>query len=153
VSLTSLIVLVHSILDLAFNAAAGAAAAATGALANGSIPTGEIVRLGALAGVIGSGVHKYCQLVSMSSNRTQLLMASKFGVPFVVTLAITQKAIATSMSNDSMFEIFGSHLSVIAPDSLLIAALAAGVPLMAGTAISWSQSKLEMFYQILTLNI
>jgi hypothetical protein len=117
VSLTSHIVLLHSgrsILDLAFNAAAGAAAAATGAHVSGGALTGEIVRLGALAGVIGSGILNFCLLVSMTaSNRVSVIMmlaTSTFGMAFIVILAISQRTIDASMSNNSTSEIFGSHI-------------------------------------------
>ncbi|KAG8803251.1 hypothetical protein FRC18_007350, partial [Serendipita sp. 400] len=112
--------IVLSILDLGFNAAAGAAAAATGAHVNGNRTTEEIVRLGALAGVMKSGILNYSLLVSSTSSSSaslaMMFATSTFGMAFVVTLAMAEKTIHTI------------------PDPLLIGALAAGAPLTAGGA-------------------
>ncbi|KAG8827890.1 hypothetical protein FRC17_007693 [Serendipita sp. 399] len=111
-----------SILDLGFNAAAGAAAAATGAHVNGSPTTTQVLRLGALAGVIKSGVFNYSFLISsMSSGSTAFVMmltGSTFGIAFIVTNAIAQRVLHA------------------VPDSLLIAALATAAPLTVGGAVS-----------------
>ncbi|KAG8827891.1 hypothetical protein FRC17_007694 [Serendipita sp. 399] len=108
--------IVLSILDLGFNAAAGAAAAATGAHVNGNGSTKEIVRLGALAGFMKSGILNYSLLVSSTSSSTVsfavMFATSTFGMAFIVTLAMAEKTI---------------HM---------IGALAAGAPLTAGGAIA-----------------
>ncbi|KAG8828183.1 hypothetical protein FRC17_007592 [Serendipita sp. 399] len=123
--------IVLSILDLGFNAAAGAAAAATGAHVNGNGSTKEIVRLGALAGVIKSGILNYSLLVSSISSSpvsvAVIFATSTFGMAFIVTLAMAEKTI---------------HMT---PDSLLIGALAAGAPLTAGGAIASSTATVGGF--------
>ncbi|KAG8856833.1 hypothetical protein FRB91_000283 [Serendipita sp. 411] len=110
-----------SILDLGFNAAAGAAAAATGAHVNGNPTTGEILRIGAWAAVIKSGILNYSMLTFiMSTSATNVIIlfaTTSFGSAFVVTLAVTQRVLHST------------------PDALLIGALAAGAPLTLGGAI------------------
>ncbi|KAG8811142.1 hypothetical protein FRC17_002613, partial [Serendipita sp. 399] len=84
-----------AILDLGFNAAAGAAAAATGAHVNGSPITGEVIRIGAWAAVIKSGILNYSFLVFiMSTSATSMIISfasTTFGIAFVVTLAVAQR--------------------------------------------------------------
>jgi hypothetical protein len=90
--------------DLAINAAAGAAAAATGAHVNGTPLTEKILQLGALGGVIKSGVLNFAILIASTTGFfTSLLLViitSSFGVTLLVTLALTQKVMYESKSFD-----------------------------------------------------
>jgi len=85
------------LLDFAFCATAGAAAAAAGAHSNGSEVTADIVRLGALAGVISSGILNFCAFVSSFTVHTMqfalMFGVSSFGIAFLVVLAIGQRVL------------------------------------------------------------
>ncbi|OCK81568.1 hypothetical protein K432DRAFT_392041 [Lepidopterella palustris CBS 459.81] len=105
--------------DLAFCAAAGAAAAATGAHANGDTVTAYIVQTGALGGVIASGILGVCifmfKTASSITKTIFQLAVLPIGTAFAVALAIGNR-------------IFGET-----PNAILIGAVAAGGPLFYGS--------------------
>ena len=84
-------------MDFTFNAAAGVAAAATGAHVNGSALTTEVVRLGALAGLISSGIVNFCSFVTGFTKGTLqfglTICMTSFGLSFLVVFAIGQRAL------------------------------------------------------------
>jgi len=84
-------------MDLGWNALAGVAAARTGARVNGSQITGDVVRIGAIAGVIKSGVLNFSLLISKSNQdiiaSTTIFGLSSFGISFIVTVAIAQQVL------------------------------------------------------------
>lgn len=103
-------------LDIAVNASAGPAAVATGAHMNGSILTARALQLGALAGVTKSGILGFISLMSRAGLGTPawvllVLLGTSFGICVLVTAEISSLVL-----NDT-------------PDSLLIAALVAAIPL------------------------
>ncbi|KAH8807626.1 hypothetical protein F5884DRAFT_789716 [Xylogone sp. PMI_703] len=108
--------LVCSVLDLGWCALAGVAAASAGAHANGTAITKHILQLGALAGVIKSGVSNcyllYCKSSAYPGARFLMSIAGVFGVMFILTSAIAQRA---------FHEV---------PNALSMAALAASAPLL-----------------------
>lgn len=90
-----------AVIDVPINAAAGAAAAAAGAHVNGSEKTADIIRLGALGGIIKSGILNFTVLVCLTSTSTfhhliMTLLSSPFGMAMVVTLYLSQKALGGS---------------------------------------------------------
>ena len=93
-----LVAFIAAIIDIPINAAAGAAAAAAGAHVNGSEKTVDIVRLGALGGVIKSGILNFTCLVCLTSTNhfhylVMTFLLSPFGMAMVVTLYLSQKAL------------------------------------------------------------
>ncbi|KAK4169733.1 hypothetical protein QBC43DRAFT_351812 [Cladorrhinum sp. PSN259] len=123
-------------IDMAFCAAAGAGAVAAGAHANGDEVTGFALRTGALAGVIASGTIGYSHFV-WKSGRTMVAMAvllfsTWLGTAFIVALVVCGRVLGET------------------PNAILLAALAAGGPMMIGNAwyipgsadkaIAWNQN-------------
>ncbi|RYP14042.1 hypothetical protein DL767_010439 [Monosporascus sp. MG133] len=111
-----------SVLDLAINAAAGAAAAATGAHVNGDPTTRLVLQTGAWAGVSKSGVLNFTVLISMTTDNIfvkvlMIVLGSPFGQALLVTLAVGQKILGRIVNE------------------LLIAAAAAAAPLTAGSVM------------------
>ena len=86
-----------AVLDLGWNALAGIAASRTGAHVNGNPITSEVVRVGALAGVIKSGVLNFSLLVARANTdivaSTLIFGLSSFGIAFIVTVAIAQEVL------------------------------------------------------------
>ena len=84
-------------MDFTFNATAGVAAAATGAHVNGSAVTAKVVRLGALAGLISSGILNFCSFVTGFTKGTLqfglTIGMTSFGLSFLVVFAIGQQAL------------------------------------------------------------
>ncbi|CRG85088.1 hypothetical protein PISL3812_02224 [Talaromyces islandicus] len=111
-----------SVLDLGISAAAGAAAAATGAHVNGDATTAQILRLGALGGLIKSGILNAAVLLCLTAGNNIFLLVllafagSSFGSAVLATSVIALRSLGD------------------VPNELLIAAVAAGAPLTAGTA-------------------
>ncbi|GFF56460.1 hypothetical protein IFM46972_10521 [Aspergillus udagawae] len=111
-----------SVLDLGISAAAGTAAAATGAHVHGNEITAQILRLGALGGLIKSGILNAATLLALVSDNIFVLVllcfaGSSFGAAVLATSIIALKSLGD------------------VPNELLIAAAAAGAPLTAGTAV------------------
>ncbi|KAI9743097.1 MAG: hypothetical protein M1818_003392 [Claussenomyces sp. TS43310] len=131
-----LVTVILSIIDLGGHAAAGAAAAATGAHVNGSPITPDVLHLGAVAGVLGAGILSFSTLVKATSGFTVgnvlSFMLSTFGMAFVVTTFLAQKVLGE------------------APDSILIAAIATGAPLLAGNVFQ-NPADVDTAYSIFSI--
>ncbi|KDR77967.1 hypothetical protein GALMADRAFT_1295472 [Galerina marginata CBS 339.88] len=119
-------------IDFALVATGGAAAAATGAHVNGSEVTAEIVRSGALAAVMASGLLTFCTIASGYNLFDMLSGSGSTGHPmkFFLTVGVTTFGIAFlvvfAMSQRLLGEV---------PDAMLIASLAAAFPLTMGSSI------------------
>jgi len=130
-------------MDFTFNAAAGVAAAATGAHVNGSALTTEVVRLGALAGLISSGIVNFCSFVTGFTKGTLqfglTICMTSFGLSFLVVFAIGQRALDEGKPWRSFQTIITQSLIITnssfffaVPDAILIGSLAAAAPLIGG---------------------
>ncbi|KAI9785190.1 MAG: hypothetical protein M1839_000828 [Geoglossum umbratile] len=110
------IFIVTSLLDLGWNALAGVLAALAGASASGSVATRNVLQLGALAGVIKSGMSSFAVLSSRATVNDAALavihVAATFTIPFIVTSFIAQRALHQ------------------VPNALTTAALATSAPLL-----------------------
>ena len=98
---------------MAFSAAAAAAASATGAHVNHNATTTQVVQLGALGGVMKSGILNFTTLVSMTSNNLYItlplvFMGSTFGMAVLVTLALSQNVLQRSKQQLSSLDIYAS---------------------------------------------
>lgn len=87
-----------SVLDLGISAAAGTAAAAAGARVNGDEATAQILRLGALGGLIKSGILNAATLLALTSDNifvTVLLSvaSSSFGSAVLATSVVALKSL------------------------------------------------------------
>jgi hypothetical protein len=95
-----LLVAIHlalSVLDLGISAAAGTAAAATGAHVNGNEITARILRLGALGGLIKSGILNAATLLALVTDNVFVLVllffaGSSFGAAVLATSIIALKS-------------------------------------------------------------
>ncbi|KAF4119832.1 hypothetical protein GMORB2_3520 [Geosmithia morbida] len=92
---------VFSVLDLAINSAAGAAAAATGAHVEGAPITTLVVQTGAWAGLLKSGVLNFSVLIAMTTQNVfvfviTIFLGSSFGASELVTLAVCQSILGRS---------------------------------------------------------
>ncbi|KAI9367875.1 hypothetical protein BJX61DRAFT_547069 [Aspergillus egyptiacus] len=119
-----------SLIDIALGAAAGVAAAATGAHVNGDPITNRILTLGAIGGVVKSAVLCVAGLLSLTSANIYvsvlvIFVASSFGAAILTTTIIAGYALGR------------------VPDQLLIAAVAAGAPLISGMAASNASTTLS----------
>jgi hypothetical protein len=97
-----------SVLDLGISAAAGAAAAATGAHVNGNATTAQILRLGALGGLIKSGILNAAALLGLTSNNIFVhvlitFAGSSFGSAVLATSIVAMKSLGDGKVADYQF--------------------------------------------------
>ncbi|KAL5326634.1 hypothetical protein ACEPPN_004321 [Leptodophora sp. 'Broadleaf-Isolate-01'] len=126
-------------IDLLGCTAAGAATAVVGARMNGMPVTAQVASFGALAGAIKSGVRAFGIFVSLHTS-SYTTLSLKFlllpvGLAFFVTNAIAQR-------------IFWP-----VPDGLLIAAAAAGGPMLFGSLELWGGGTAHSITQFFELRI
>ena len=128
--------------DLVFNAAAGVAAAGTGAHVEHAVTTAHILRIGAISALMKSAILNVSTFV-MSFTHNWLLAifiwifaASNFGLALVITLNVSQQVLGSSKLVLFANLVSSELIFFLADDRLLIAAVAAAVPLLAGTGIN-----------------
>lgn len=106
---------------------------------NGDATTQQILQYGALGGVMKSGMINFSKLIGITTSSiyiqvSLLFVGSTFGAAILITLALSQKAMQQSVYFDaSLQHVRWTDDRETAPTELVIAAAAAGAPLLAGT--------------------
>ncbi|KAL1841773.1 hypothetical protein VTJ49DRAFT_6611 [Mycothermus thermophilus] len=121
-----------SIIDIGFNAAAGAAAVSTGALASGLPLTERAIGIGALAGITKAGLVAFFAFMKVATQDLAVytllsLLGTGFGIAIVVTVQVSNAVLGD------------------APPELLIAAIVAAIPTLG--EFSSVYQPLETYYE------
>ena len=93
---------------MGISAAAGAAAAATGAHVNGNATTAQVLGLGAIAGLLKSGIMNAAVLMSLTMNNVfvevlLIYVMSTFGAAVLVTSYVALKVLDRGMQRPYMY--------------------------------------------------
>jgi hypothetical protein len=102
-------------LDMGFNALAGILATCAYASASRSIITHEVLKLGAVTGVIKSGLSNLAVLLSISAVSDEALitihMAATFTIPFILTCFVAQKTLGSGKLQGKITRPIEIHLA------------------------------------------
>lgn len=133
-------------LDIAVCTLAGIATASSGAYTNKNHITSQVLRLGALAGAIKSGVRGFCIFVSLHTSSPSTLtlkfLLLSWGLTFFVTNAVAQRIMWPGELRAILISAPNSN-SLVVPEGLLVAAVAgaAGGPLWFGSINLWGSER------------